>query len=88
MESLIYNIYQESLFFRVKLEDTNKNKNFGIASKQDEPIKDIYNNVKILDEDITLQEFVLNTLAMGPNHLVLDKYNAKEILFEVDSLLE
>ena len=50
----------------LKLDDTHKNKLLRLSEHFDRPIKDYYDNFKILDSDITLPNYVLNCLAMGP----------------------
>ena len=72
----------------LKLDDTHKNKLLQLSEHFDRPIKDYYDNVKILDPDITLPNYVLNCLAMGPKHPVLDRFKCKEVLAETDCLLE
>lgn len=70
------------------LDDTHKNKLLRLSEHFERPIKDYYDNVKTLDTNITLPNYVLNCLAMGPKHSVLDRFKCKEVLTETDCLLE
>ena len=70
------------------MDDKHKNKFIRLSEHQDRPIKDTYENVKVLEEDLSIPDFVLNCLSMGPKHPVLEKFKSKDILTEVDSLLE
>ena len=43
--------------------------------------------MKLYDLDSPPPRYVLDTLALGPKNAVLDNFNAKEVLAEIDSLL-
>ena len=44
--------------------------------------------VKFVDVDQMPPQYVLDTLALGPNNSILDKFNSKEMLAELDMLLK
>ena len=46
------------------------------------------NLVKIIDVDIDIPKYGMETLALGPKNPILETFNSKPILAEVDSLLE
>ena len=48
----------------------------------------MYDSVKVIDVDIEIPRYVLDTLALGPKHPVLDKFDLKTSLAEVEGLLE
>ena len=86
--SILFTIHQETVFMNFRLEENHRSKINGLAEKQDKPLKNTFNNVKLLDPNIKLPEYAAKVLAMGPKHPVIDKYTIKDTLAEVDSLLE
>ena len=45
------------------------------------------NTVRVLVEDLTPPSYVLETLTLGPKHAILDRFDPKAILVEIDGFL-
>ena len=54
---------------------------------QEKPLFNVINTVKTYDVDVPIPNYVLQTLSMGPRSPVLDKFNEKDVLSELDSFL-
>ena len=58
-----------------------------LSKEQQRPLFDVHDTVKIDDEDITPPQYVIDTLALGPKNAVLDKFDPKDTLAQIDALL-
>ena len=58
-----------------------------LAEAQQRPLFSVKNTVFECDLDSPLPQHVVSTLSLGPKNAVLDSFNAKDVLVEVDSLL-
>ena len=58
-----------------------------LSKEQQRPLLDIHDTVKLYDLDVLPPRYVLDMLALGPKNAVLDNFNTKEVLAEIDSLL-
>ena len=54
---------------------------------QDRPLLNTQDTVRLFDIDIVPQKYVIDTLALGLKNSVLTKFNQKETLAEINSLL-
>ena len=59
-----------------------------LAKQQEKPLLNISNTLKVLEQDITPPDYVLQVLSMGPKHPVLDEFRPKQLLADVDVVLE
>ena len=83
------------LFSRIKLSETrtqvvktHTKKLENLAHQQERPLFTVPDTVKLLDLDLQPPQYVLDTLALGPNNSILDKFNRKEMLADLDLLLK
>ena len=83
------------LFFnRLKLRETREeqtkkhNKKFeNLALDQERPLFNVSNTVKVCDESLVIPKYVMETLSLGPRNAVLEKFDPKKLLAEIDGLL-
>ena len=66
---------------------THKKKLHSLSREQERPLFNVHDTVKFVDVDQMPPQYVLDTLALGPNKSILDKFNSKEMLAELDLLL-
>ena len=59
-----------------------------LSKEQNKPLFNIKNSVKILDVNIPIPTYVMETLSLGPKNPVLDAYDKKLTLVELDQVLE
>ena len=59
-----------------------------LSREQERPLFNVHDTVKFVDVDEAPPQYVLDTLALGPNNSILDKFNSKEMLAELDLLLK
>ena len=72
---------------RATVKSTHTKKLKMLSSEQNRPLFEVHDTVKLCDLDIQPPRYVLDTLALGPRNAVLDKFNEKDVLAEIDSLL-
>ena len=58
-----------------------------LSEEQERPLFNVENTVFVCGADLSIPKFVMETLSLGPKSAVLDKFDTKEILAEVDKLL-
>ena len=73
---------------RLNLEEVHKKKLRVLSHEQGKPMFNINTSVKVVDVDVPIPKYVLDTLALGPKNPILDKFDKKDVLAEIDSLLE
>jgi len=66
---------------------THNKKLAALSEAQERPLFSVKNTVIECDLDKPLPHYVSSTLSLGPKNAVLDTFNAKDVLAEVDSLL-
>ena len=83
------------LFSRIKISETRKlvanthsKKLENLSSQQERPLFEVHDTVKLVDLDQNPPQYVLDTLALGPNNSILDKFSQKEMLADLDILLK
>ena len=83
------------LFSRIKTTETknqvsktHSEKLKNLSRQQERPLFEVHDTVKFIDVDHTPPQYVLDTLALGPNNSILDKFKPKEMLAELDLLLK
>ena len=67
--------------------ETQRKKLEKLSVDQDRPLLNIQDTVRLFDIDIVPPKYVIDTLALGPKNSVLTKFDQKETLAEIDSLL-
>ena len=67
---------------------THNKKLAALAEEQERPLFSVSNTVLECELDQPLPQFVKSTLALGPKNSVLDAFNAKDVLAEIDGLLD
>ena len=82
------------VFTRIAVKITNKEvssnqrrKLESLSLQQERPLFNVQDTVKLYQLDVKPPQYVLDTLAMGPRNPVLDKFNKKDVLAEIDYLL-
>ena len=88
IESIASYCHEEVSLKRLVIKERHQNKLIQMAETQGRPLFGIHDSVKVIDVTIPIPKYVLDTLALGPKHPVLDQFNAKTTLAEVDGLLE
>ena len=58
-----------------------------LSKQQQRPLFDVHDTVKICDVNINPPRYVIDTLALGPKNAILDPFDQKETLAQVDALL-
>ena len=66
---------------------THNKKLEALAEEEQRPLFSVKNTVLECDLDQPLPQFVKSTLALGPKNSVLDTFNPKDVLAELDGLL-
>ena len=69
------------------MKETHKKKLEWLSNRQQRPLFDVQDTVKIADKDIHPPQYVIDTLALGPKNAVLDNFDPKDTLAQIDSLL-
>ena len=72
---------------RTEGKDRHNQKLCELSSQQEKPLFSVTNTVKLLELDRTPPAYVLDTLSLGPRNPVLNKFEPKDILVELDSFL-
>ena len=72
---------------RNSVESTHVKKLANLSSEQQRPLFEVYNTVKVIDIDFQIPEYVLETLSLGPKNAVVESFDSKEVLTQMDSLL-
>ena len=85
--SIIFHTRQSVKQTRVNVQKTHSNKLQSLSKEQQRPLFDVHDTVKICDDDIIPPRYVIDTLALGPKNAVLDKFDPKETLAQIDALL-
>ena len=67
--------------------ETQRNKLSILSADQDRPLLRTQDTVRLFDIDIVPPKYVMDTLALGPKNSVLTKFDQKDTLAEIDSLL-
>ena len=89
--------YLPSIVFQVRLrrseitektQTTHSKKLCQLSEEQNKPLFRVENTVKLCDLDETPPKYVLETLSLGPKNSVLNKFDPKDILTELDCFLE
>ena len=58
-----------------------------MSKEQGRPLFNLHDTVKLFELDIVPPKYVLNTVALGPINPVLEKFDQKVMLAEIDLLL-
>ena len=72
---------------RKKQKETHNKKLVQLSEDQERPLFKVGNTVVLHQLDATPPQYVLDTLSLGPKNPVLDRFNPKDILAEVDVLM-
>ena len=72
---------------RHKQLSTHNKKLMKLSEEQEHPLFDVENTVVLCGLDATPPSYVMETLALGPKNAVLDRFEPKDILAELDGLL-
>ena len=70
-----------------KVRATHNEKLQSLSVLQEKPLLNVKNTVRVLVEDLTPPSYVLETLTLGPKHAILDRFDPKAILVEIDGFL-
>ena len=72
---------------RQKVAATHLKKLSHLSKQQEKPLFNIENTVKIIDVSVPIPKYVIQTLQMGPRNPVIQNFNDKDVLSELDSFL-
>ena len=59
-----------------------------LSEEQERPLFQVCNTVVVCGLGITPPKYVMQTLALGPKNAILDRFDPKELLAEIDDLLD
>ncbi len=83
------------LFCRIEVSNTKEelvkkhaNKLQNLSREQERPLFNTHDTVKLVELDEIPPKYVMDTLALGPNNSIMDKFNPKVMLAELDILLK
>ena len=63
---------------QLKVKETHRKKLEWLSKRQQRPLFDVQDTVKIADRDIHQPQYVIDTLALGPKNAVLDNFDPKD----------
>ena len=72
---------------RCKQKRTHNQKLMKLSEEQERPLFNVQNTVVLCGLETSPPTYVMETLSLGPKNAVLDRFDPKEVLAEVDSLL-
>ena len=87
LPSVVFYTRQAVKSTRTNVQKTHRHKLQALSKEQQRPLLDVHDTVKIFDEDIAPPQYLLDTLGLGPKNAVLDKFDPKETLAQIDALL-
>ena len=67
-----------------KVQQAHSKKLMTLSSEQGKPLFSVHNTVTRCDLDTTPPNYIMDTLSLGPKNAVLDKFNPRDILIELD----
>ena len=70
------------------VQQTHDKKLLTLSEEQNRPLFNVKNTVILCDLHTTPPKYVLETLSLGPKNSVLNKFESKDILMELDCFLE
>ena len=85
--SVVFHSNQSVKATRRQVQKTHTKKLEALSKEQQRPLFDVHDTVKICDDDISPPRYVIDTLALGPNNAILDKFDPKGTLSQIDALL-
>ena len=88
LESIVYYCNEDVYLVRLVTVERHKNKLLQLSKAQGRPLFQIKDSVQLMDVEVVVPKYVLDTLSVGPKSPVLDDYDTKTTLAEVDLLLE
>ena len=83
---VLYTRYNRSIS-RKSILLNHKHKIQNLSASQQKPLLNIQNTVKVVGFDKPVPKYVLETLTLGPRNPVLNKFNEKDVLCELDCFL-
>ena len=69
------------------VQSTHSKKLSALSKEQQRPLFDVHDTVKVCVNDIKPPQYVIDTLALEPRNAVLDEFDPKETLAQIESLL-
>ena len=71
----------------LEVTSTHQKKLDNLSKQQERPLFNVDDTIRLFEVDIHPPKYLLDTLSMGPKNPILDKFNQKELLAEMDLLL-
>ena len=71
----------------LEVTSTHQKKLDNLSKQQERPLFNVDDTIRLFEVDIHPPKYLLDTLSMGPKNPILDKFNQKELLAEIDLLL-
>ena len=71
----------------MEVTSTHQKKLDNLSKQQERPLFSVHDTIRLFEFDIHSPKYVLDTPSMGPKNPILDKFNQKELLAEIDLLL-
>ena len=88
LPSIVVYIRISRLKLRIATRQKHNHKLEKLSEEQNKPLFSVKNTVKLCDLEETPPKYVLDTLCLGPKNSILNKFEAKDILMELDCFLE
>ena len=90
-QDLIPSVVWHSRLRRIKtrkeIQQTHRKKLFNLSEKQSRPLLSVENTVIFSEFSGNIPNYVRQTLALGPRHPIMSKFNENDVLVELDSFL-
>ena len=77
-----------SISTRKRGQQIHEEKLSALSEEQNKPLFTVKNTVRLCNLEHTPPQYVLDTLSLGPKNSVLNKFEQKDILMELDCFLE
>ena len=88
LPSIVFQVRLKRSEIIEKTQNIHSKKLSQLSEEQNKPLFRVENTVKLCDVEETPPKYVLETLSLGPKNSVLDKFDPKDILTELDCFLE
>ena len=87
LPSVVYHFPHERIRSRLVIKNRHINKLRLLSMRQNKPLFNVEDTIKVIDFDKPIPSYVKETLSLGPRNPVLEKFDEKEVLIELDCFL-
>ena len=86
--SIVWHYRRKKLETYKEVTSKHNSKLINLSKQQERPLFSVSNTVKVLVPELSPPKYVMETLSMGPKHPVMDRFDSKDVLVELDNLLK